>query len=182
MNNQINYGEIYGLGNCPQEGCVSPDVYALTIVPSLEQIAAYNQAASGLLPTQPQTTAPSVPPMQQQTETTPYSMINQGTTINEQLPTDSSASATSPQLNNLITDFSNPFPVTTESIQYMNGFLRSQIGRRVEVEFLIGSSTIVTKEGFLLGVGGNYILLNEVGTNDLTACDFYNIKFVKFFY
>ena len=120
--------------------------------------------------------------MQQQTEVTPYSMINQGTTINEQLPTDASASATPPQLNNLITDFSNPFPVTTESIQYMNGFLRSQIGRRVEVEYLIGSSTIVTKEGFLLGVGGNYILLNEVGTNDLTACDFYNIKFVKFFY
>lgn len=181
MNNQINYGEIYGLGTCPESGCVSPDVYALTVVPSLEQIAAYNQAASGLLPAQPQPSV-NMPPEQQQTPTTPFSMINQGTTINEQMPSVSSAGATPPQLNNLITDFSNPFPVTTESIQYMNGFLRSQIGRRVEVEFLIGSNTIVTKEGFLLGVGGNYILLNEVGTNDLTTCDFYNIKFVKFFY
>lgn len=74
------------------------------------------------------------------------------------------------------------FPVTTESIQYLNGFLRTQIGRRVRVEFLIGTSSFVDKEGILIGVGVNYILINETDTDDITACDFYNIKFIRFYY
>lgn len=182
MNNQINYGAIYGLGNCSQAGCAYSTGNALTTTPpSLEQIAAYNQAAAGLLPAQPQNEANGAT-SQEQTPQTPYSMINQPTVINQQMPSDASAVTSTPELDNLITDFSNPFPVTTESIQYMNGFLRSQIGRLVEVDFLIGSNSVITKEGYLLGVGGNYILINEIGTNDITACDFYNIKFVRFFY
>lgn len=89
---------------------------------------------------------------------------------------------TSPQNTSGITDFSMPYKITAESIQYLNGFIRTQIGRRVEVEFLIGSNSTAVKEGYLLGVGANYILLNESYTNDLLACDFYNIKFIKFFY
>jgi hypothetical protein len=73
-------------------------------------------------------------------------------------------------------------PVTAESLQYLNGYLRTQIGRRVKVEFLIGTSSFVDKEGILLGVGVNFILINETDTDDLTACDFYNIKFIKFYY
>ncbi|MCX7715093.1 MAG: hypothetical protein N2171_05150 [Clostridia bacterium] len=73
-------------------------------------------------------------------------------------------------------------PVTAESLQYLNGFLRTQIGKRVKVEFLIGTNSFVDKEGILLGVGVNYILINETDTDDLTACDFYNIKFIKFYY
>ena len=84
--------------------------------------------------------------------------------------------------NVAITDFSNPFPVTPESIQYLNGFIRTQIGRRITVTFLIGSNLLEEKSGFLLGVGANYILINELDTNDLTACDFYNIKFIRFYY
>ncbi len=81
-----------------------------------------------------------------------------------------------------ITEFNQPYPITGESIQYLNGFMRTQIGRRVEIQMLVGSDTLVTKEGFLLGIGANYILINETGTNDLTSCDFYNIKFVRYFY
>lgn len=81
-----------------------------------------------------------------------------------------------------ITSFNQPYPITGESIQYLNGFMRTQIGRRVEIQMLVGSDTLVTKEGFLLGIGANYILINETGTNDLTSCDFYNIKFVRYFY
>lgn len=69
-----------------------------------------------------------------------------------------------------------------ESLQYLNGFMRSQIGRTVRVDFLIGTNTLVDKTGVLLGVGANYILLNESQTDDLLACDFYNIKFIHFYY
>ena len=71
---------------------------------------------------------------------------------------------------------------TSDSIEYLNGLIRTQIGRRASIDFLLGSTGMVTKDGYILGVGSNYILINEVDTDDITACDFYNIKFIKFFY
>lgn len=81
-----------------------------------------------------------------------------------------------------LTPTTQPMPISGESLQYLNGFLRTQIGRAVQVEFLIGTNTLVDRTGTLLGVGANYILINEAETDDLVACDFYNIKFVKFYY
>lgn len=69
-----------------------------------------------------------------------------------------------------------------ESLQYLNGFLRTQIGKYVEVEFLIGTTNRVMRSGRLIGLGINYILLLDIETQDIVACDFYNIKFVKFYY
>ena len=71
---------------------------------------------------------------------------------------------------------------SNEGIEYLNGLIRTQIGRRASIDFLLGTSGMVTKDGYILGVGSNYILINEVDTDDITACDFYNIKFIKFFY
>ena len=81
-----------------------------------------------------------------------------------------------------ITPWTQPMPVTTESLQFMNGFMRTQIGRKVTVEFLIGTNTLIDKTGTLLAVGANYILINEVETDDILLCDFFSIKFMKFFY
>lgn len=67
-------------------------------------------------------------------------------------------------------------------VEYLNGLIRTQIGRRASIDFLLGTTGMVTKDGYILGVGSNYILINEVDTDDITACDFYNIKFIKFFY
>lgn len=75
-----------------------------------------------------------------------------------------------------------PMAVTPENLQYLNGFIRTQIGKRVTVEFLVGTNTLTDRTGILVGVGANYILLNEVETDDLLACDFYNIKFIRFYY
>ena len=54
------------------------------------------------------------------------------------------------------------------------------LGRRLGIP--VYDNELITKDGFLLGVGANYILLNEIGTDDITACDFYNIKFIRFLY
>ena len=62
--------------------------------------------------------------------------------------------------------WNQPMPVTVESLQYMNGFMRTQIGRRVTIEFLIGTNTLTDRTGTLLAVGANYILINEVETDD----------------
>lgn len=93
----------------------------------------------------------------------------------ESLPTiDVPANPLQPPQTNQTLDF--------ESLQYMNGFLRTQIGKYVEVEFLIGTSNRVMRTGRLIGVGLNYILLLDVETQDIISCDFYTIKFVKFYY
>lgn len=81
-----------------------------------------------------------------------------------------------------ITALNQPMPITTQSLQYINGFLRTQIGKKVTVDFLIGTNTLVDRTGTLLGVGANYILINEVETDDLLVCDFYSIKFVRVYY
>ena len=66
-----------------------------------------------------------------------------------------------------MSDYQYPFPVTAESLRYHNGFMRTQIGRRITVDFLMGANTIVQKTGYLLGVAQDYILINEIDTNDI---------------
>ena len=186
LNQGLNPGDYYGFttGGCNQEGCV-PNVVNQEgyMIPSVEQIAAYHNQQIGRTGTSSPTSTNNTTAQQGMQEnvgsnqnampSTPATTFDYGATI--QQPLESS-------LMDGITDIQHPYPVTTESLQYLNGFLRTQIGRRVSIDFLVGSNTIVTKSGFLLGVASNYILINELDTNDLTTCDFYNIKFIRFYY
>lgn len=97
------------------------------------------------------------------------------------LTTTSMQPASLDQLYAPITNMNQPMPMTVESLQYLNGFLRTQIGRKVNVQFLIGTNTVTDRTGTLLGVGANYILLRETNTDDVMACDFYTIKFITFY-
>ena len=65
--------------------------------------------------------------------------------------------------------------------QYTQGYLRTQIGSRVKIEFLIGTNMLIDREGTLVDVGISYIIINEVETDDLLLCDIYSIKFVRFY-
>lgn len=199
-NGQLDLGSIYGISSndiSPWANFLSPGYQ----IPSLEQIAAYNQAANPQFSAS-QTNIPmsEVPQMSETSSNDSlmqpdinqmYSPITQQDI--EQTPTPANtlphAATLSPIAEadiasnpGIITDFSNPYPVTSESIQFLNGFIRTQIGRRVSIDFLVGSNSMVTKSGYLLGVATNYILLNELDTNDITACDFFNIKFIRFYY
>lgn len=199
LNNQIDLARIYGIDNTSNNSrnlelsnfLTNPDI------PSLEQIAQYNLASRGInVSGNPEDIGSNssinqdyptgvpydadynlrIPPSDPTYVSTPTTALNNSLSAN--MPSQDINQAG----NIAITDFSNPFPVTAESIQYLNGFIRTQIGRRITVTFLIGSNTLEEKTGFLLGVGANYILINELDTNDLTACDFYNIKFIRFYY
>lgn len=194
MANNLDLMSIYGIPPAKYSED-NPDDLFLKNLPSLEQIAAYNLANQQLsnqrpvnttqtdnqnmnsidLPSTPATTIGNMPTditgiLMPQSNNNMNNMNNMGMSMNNQT------------LMQEITDYSNPFPVTSESIQYMNGFIRTQIGRRVQIEFLIGNAELIEKDGYLLGVGSNYILMNEIGTNDITVCDFYNIKFIRFLY
>ena len=61
---------------------------------------------------------------------------------------------------------------------YTPAFLRSQIGKLVRVEFLIGTNNITDRIGILEDVGISYILLRSIESGNILYCDIYSIKFV----
>ena len=195
MVNNFDLMKIYGIPPSRYNDDNPNELYYSNL-PSLEQIASYNlslqnqdSSTSSQVTMSPQglPAVPQITPGMSTPTTAIGSDSNDITSILSPLEGMSGSASAELPMNNTefsqqITDFSKPFPVTAESIQYLNGFIRTQIGRRVQVDFLIGNNEVITKDGFLLGVGANYILLNEIGTNDITACDFYNIKFIRFLY
>ena len=65
--------------------------------------------------------------------------------------------------------------------EYTQGYLRTIIGRKVRVVFLIGTNTIQDRVGTLTDVGISYIILREEETNLDVLCDIYSIKFVNIY-
>lgn len=72
-------------------------------------------------------------------------------------------------------------PVTVESTLYTPGFLRTQIGKRMKVEFLVGTSSMTDRIGTLVAVGASYIIIKLFESDDLMMCDIYSIKFVTIY-
>ena len=162
-----NYEAIYNSG--------SPSLNAANAInqQALQNTACRNmQPPGGYTAISPQIANPPPPPFLQTPSSPPQTQ-----TAENSLNLPAGETENSP-----LTDLNQPMPMTAESLQYLNGFIRTQIGRRVQVQFLIGTNTITDRTGTLVGVGANYILLNEVETDDLLACDFYNIKFIRFYY
>lgn len=171
--NSLDLAEIYGITPY-HEG---PSVYS---VPTLEQIAAFSQAQLASRSSQ------RSPTTSQSTATTPPPITNPPTFSSPITPQPATPSTSTQQniSNELepIMPYDQPLPVNAESIQYLNGFLHTQLGRRVRLEFIVGTSNLESRDGILLAVGANFILINVENSNDLMACDFYNLKFVTFYY
>lgn len=183
--NSLNLAEIYGITPYKERE-------KSLFVPSLEQIAAYNQyllSQREPLPglqntTQPTTQNPtSATTIQPPTTTTSSTQYTPPLNVTQTTPTTQIETSTSTSEELMpIMPYDQPFPVTGESIEYLNGFIRTQLGRRVKLEFLVGTSNLETRDGILLAVGANFILINAENSNDLMACDFYNLKFITFYY
>ena len=69
-------------------------------------------------------------------------------------------------------------PQTWLSTLYTAGFLKTQIGKKVRVDFLIGTNIVTDRTGTLVGVGASYILLRIEETGEIIMGDLYSIKFV----
>ncbi|MBE6794397.1 MAG: hypothetical protein E7532_05585 [Ruminococcaceae bacterium] len=167
MYNQYDLSQIYGVPiNTPRP--LPGETLQNTLserIPSLEELAGYNNQQQSL---------------NQNIIDVPQILQNQNTVAG--LKPAPERLDTIPINNNLSQLTPSIGTENTEGIEYLNGLIRTQIGRRASIDFLLGTSGMVTKDGYILGVGSNYILINEVDTDDITACDFYNIKFIRFFY
>jgi len=71
-----------------------------------------------------------------------------------------------------------PGPPPTTDINYIPGYLASNIGRNVRAEFIVGSYQYTDKTGRLVAVGVNYFVLEDVNSRTLIMCDLYSVKFV----
>jgi len=68
-----------------------------------------------------------------------------------------------------------------QDVNYTQGYLKTQIGKRVRIEFLIGTGIVTDRIGTLLEVGISYVVIQPVDTDDLLMCDIYSIKFVTIY-
>ncbi len=62
----------------------------------------------------------------------------------------------------------------------MQDILSKNTGKRVMIDFLVGSSNIVRKEGILYLVGISYVVLYDNRADTYTVCNLYSIEFVTF--
>lgn len=105
-----------------------------------------------------------------------------GQQMGQQMPQIPSQTMQAPVTGAAPVDFEMLPTTPVLDIEYTQGYLKSQIGKRVKVEFLIGTNMLIDREGTLVDVGISYIIINEVETDDLLLCDIYSIKFVRFYF
>lgn len=74
-----------------------------------------------------------------------------------------------------------PGSPTELDTEYTQGYLKTQIGKRIRVTFLVGTNMLQDREGILRDVGISYIILDETSTNNKVLCDIYSIKFVNIY-
>lgn len=72
-------------------------------------------------------------------------------------------------------------PVMTDR-GYIQGYLRTVIGRRVKIEFILGTNMFIDREGILVDVGIDHVVIRETETDDLLLADLYSIKFVRIYF
>ena len=71
---------------------------------------------------------------------------------------------------------------TVEMKGSMQAILSNNIGEYLLIEFIIGTESLVRKQGLLYSVGTSYVTLFDDANNNYIVCDIFSIKFVYFFY
>ena len=101
-------------------------------------------------------------------------LINKRTSNNSQDSKQVQESKKETRLNQI--DSNSP-EIMTNSI-YTPGFLRTQIGKLMRIEFLVGTNNLTDRIGFLEDVGASYILLRSFEGDSQIYADIYAIKFI----
>ena len=72
--------------------------------------------------------------------------------------------------------------IDNTALQSFNGFLRTQIGRYMRVEQLVTSDRTEDRLGFLVGVGSNFIILQDITTGNILVIDIFSIRLTYVYY
>lgn len=63
----------------------------------------------------------------------------------------------------------------------MQQVLMENLGQYVQIDFLVGISTLVRRSGILYSVGRSYVVLYDETQQDFILCDVFSAKFINFF-
>lgn len=63
----------------------------------------------------------------------------------------------------------------------MQEVLSQNTGLFVMIEFLVGTQTLVRKQGILYSVGISFLVLYDTAEETYVVCDLYSVKFVTFY-
>jgi len=122
-----------------------------------------------------------------------YTGDNRNNIAFRQLPTASTlpgyptvpTSPVHPGFQNLMPQSTSLTPITPSPTlvnpNYTQAYLRSQIGKKARIEFLVGTNSFIDKFGIIEEVGISYIVLKDINTGERVMCDLYSIKFVTFY-
>ena len=87
---------------------------------------------------------------------------------------------TIPQTPMTTLEFTETIDMT--DVQNYLGFLRTQIGRYMRVEQLMGSNQVESRYGFLVGIGSNFIILQEITSGNIMVVDLVTIRLTYIYY
>lgn len=59
--------------------------------------------------------------------------------------------------------------------------LEQNLGYYVVIDFLIGTTELISRSGILYAAGNNFVTLYEPDSNHYVVCDLFSIKFVTFY-
>ncbi len=59
--------------------------------------------------------------------------------------------------------------------------LEQNLGYYVVIDFLIGTTELISRSGILYAAGNNFVTLFEPDSNQYVVCDLFSIKFVTFY-
>lgn len=94
-----------------------------------------------------------------------------GGTVGQIQPSEPPAAGTAP----FVTAPGSP---TSLGIEYNQGYIKTLIGKRIRLVFLLGESIIQDRVGICEQVGIDYVILRDTENNSLLMCDAFSIKFV----
>lgn len=132
-------------------------------------------------------TMPSSWPQQQMTQTQQqytapltYEQMTPYMNMTHMSPGENSPMFTVPQTPMTTQQFQETIDST--DVQSYLGFMRTQMGRYMRIEQLMGSNNIEQRFGFLVGLGTNYIILQEITSGNIMVVDLFTIRLTYIYY
>ena len=154
--------------------------------------SAWPQQQAAPMPQQmmPQNMPMQQPMMQQQAPqtqmqqhfTTPltYEQMTPYMSLTRMTPAENSPMFTVPQTPMTTQEFQET--VDSTDVQSYLGFMRTQMGRYMRIEQLMGSNNVEQRFGFLVGIGTNYIILQEITSGNIMVVDLFTIRLTYIYY
>ncbi|MBR4860744.1 MAG: hypothetical protein IKU09_00920 [Firmicutes bacterium] len=125
-------------------------------------------------------TMPSAWPQQHYTVPLTYEQMTPYMNMTHMSPGENSPMFTVPQTPMTTQEFQET--VDSTDVQSYLGFMRTQLGRYMRIEQLMGSNNIEQRFGFLVGLGTNYIILQEITSGNIMVVDLFTIRLTYIYY